>query len=149
MMYDCEIFVNEVRFVDNMKLQKDNHIVYIFKQKYNNLEYMFYDCTLLTSINLSNFNTNNVTYMNSMFYNCSSLSSINLENFNTNNVTDIHSMFEGCSSLTSLNIDNFNCEKIKKIEQIKDMFKDCKSLKIENVSYKYLNIRNQLLIDLK
>ena len=40
--YDCEIFVNEVRFVDSMR--KDNHIVYIFKQKYNNLEYMFYDC---------------------------------------------------------------------------------------------------------
>ena len=55
------------------------------------------------------------------------LTSINLSNFNTNNVTDIHSMFEGCSSLTSLNIDNFNCEKIKKIEQIKDMFKDCKA----------------------
>ena len=25
--FDCEIFVNEVRFVDNMRLQKDNHII--------------------------------------------------------------------------------------------------------------------------
>ena len=39
--FDCEIFVNEVRFVDNMRLKKDNHIIYIFKQKYNNLNNMF------------------------------------------------------------------------------------------------------------
>ena len=69
--FDCEIFVNEVRFVDNMRLKKDNHIIYIFKQKYNNLENMFRNCSLLTSINLSNFNTNNVTNMGSMFALCS------------------------------------------------------------------------------
>ena len=39
--FDCEIFVNEIRFVDNMKLKKDNHIIYIFKQKYKNLQNMF------------------------------------------------------------------------------------------------------------
>ena len=31
--FDCEIFVNEVRFENNMRLKKDNYIVYIFKQK--------------------------------------------------------------------------------------------------------------------
>ena len=57
--FDCDILVNDVRFVDNMKLQKDNHIVYIFKQKYNNLYGMFYNCSSLSSINLSNSKTNN------------------------------------------------------------------------------------------
>ena len=32
---------------------------------------MFYGCSSLKEINLSNFNTNNVTYMNHMFSGCS------------------------------------------------------------------------------
>ena len=46
-------------------------------------------CSSLTSLNLSNFNTNNVTNMSYMFNKCSSLTSLNLSNFNTNNVYDI------------------------------------------------------------
>ena len=61
--FDCEIFVNETRLAYKMKLKKDNHIIYIFKKKYNNLECMFKNCSLLTSINLSNFNSNNVNNM--------------------------------------------------------------------------------------
>ena len=30
--FDCEIFVNEIRFTNNIKLKKDNHIIYIFKK---------------------------------------------------------------------------------------------------------------------
>ena len=56
---------------------------------------MFYDCSSLTSLNLSNFNTNNVTNMSHMFFKCSSLTSLNLSNFNTNNVTDMSHMFSG------------------------------------------------------
>ena len=47
---------------------------------------MFASCSSLKELNLSNFNTNNVTNMNSMFYYCSSLKELNLSNFNTNNV---------------------------------------------------------------
>ena len=78
--FDCEIFINECRFKESMKLKKDNQIIYIFKDKYNSLNNMFYGCTLLSSINLSNFDTTNVTEMNNMFYACCSLNSINLSN---------------------------------------------------------------------
>ena len=71
--YDCEIFVNENRLADNMILKKDNYIIYILKQKYDNLQNMFNGCSLLTSINLTNLNTNKVTTTEQMFYNCSSL----------------------------------------------------------------------------
>ena len=54
---------------------------------------MFYKCNKLLSIDLSNFNTNNVTNMSDMFRNCSSLTSLNLSNFNTNNVTNMSFMF--------------------------------------------------------
>ena len=56
---------------------------------------MFSNCSSLTSLNLSNFNTNNVNDMNSMFSFCSSLTSLNLSNFNTNNVNDMNSIFKG------------------------------------------------------
>ena len=42
--------------------------------------------------------------MNSMFYECSSLTSLNLSNFNTNNVEDMREMFDGCSSLKKENV---------------------------------------------
>ena len=56
---------------------------------------MFCDCNKLTSLNLSNFNTNNVNNMSYMFSFCSSLTSLNLSNFNTNNVKDMINMFSG------------------------------------------------------
>ena len=34
---------------------------------------MFCDCSTLTKINLSNFNTNNATHMNDMFCGCTSI----------------------------------------------------------------------------
>ena len=39
-----------------------------------------------------------------MFKRCSSLKDINLSNFNTNNVTDMSRMFIGCEKLTKNNI---------------------------------------------
>ena len=63
---------------------------------------MFYNCSSLTSLNVSNFNTDNVKDMSFMFSSCSSLSSLNLSNFNTNNVNKMWCMFAGCSSLNSL-----------------------------------------------
>ena len=50
---------------------------------------MFSGCSSLKELNLSNFNTNNVTDMSWMFFKCSSLKELNISNFNTNNVTNI------------------------------------------------------------
>ena len=47
---------------------------------------------------------NYLTNTNSMFYQCKSLTKIDLSNFNTKNVTDMYSMFAGCSSLRKENI---------------------------------------------
>ena len=43
-------------------------IEYSFKKNIKNLAYMFYGCCSLTNIDLSNFNTQNVTNMSFMFY---------------------------------------------------------------------------------
>ena len=55
---------------------------------------MFFQCKSLKQLNLSNFNTYNVTNMHCMPYECSSLNEINLSNFNTNNIIDMCCMFE-------------------------------------------------------
>jgi len=59
---------------------------------------MFSGCSSLKELNLSNFNTNNVTDMRSMFSGCSSLKELNLSNFNNNNVNDMTDMFYECSN---------------------------------------------------
>ena len=89
---------------------------------------MFQSCSSLTSLNLSNFNTNNVQDMSFMFNKCSSLTSLNLSNFNTNNVQDMSYMFNQCSSLTSLNLSNFKTDKTgSDIDNIfKKINKNCK-----------------------
>ena len=44
---------------------------------------MFSNCRNLQSIDLSSFNTQNVTNMSYMFHNCKNLQSIDLSSFNT------------------------------------------------------------------
>ena len=57
------------------------------------MSYMFYECNSLPRIDLSNFNTQNITNMSYMFYNCNSLKTIDLSNFNAQNVTNMSSVF--------------------------------------------------------
>ncbi len=79
----------------------------------------------LTSLNLSNFNTANVTNMKMMFDSCSSITSLDLSSFNTTNVTTMSGMFSGCSSLTSLDLSCFNTAKVTDMTFI---FHNCTSL---------------------
>jgi len=65
---------------------------------------MFAYCHSLTNINLTNFNTKNVTDMSCMFAGCSSLTNIDLSNFNTQNVKNMSMMFAGCIFLKKENI---------------------------------------------
>ncbi|MBP5464820.1 MAG: BspA family leucine-rich repeat surface protein, partial [Treponema sp.] len=65
--------------------------------------FMFNICKGLTSIDVSGFDTSNVTSMKAMFGSCSGLTSITgLSGFNTSKVESMESMFNGCTVLTSL-----------------------------------------------
>ena len=63
--------------------ETDNFVDLIWNNSINDCRHMFNGCKDITEIDLSNFNTSLVQYMNGMFYNCYSLSSLNLSNFNT------------------------------------------------------------------
>ena len=118
----CELYLNEEKISFTFKKKFENKSIYILKikckQLLNNINCMFYECSSLTSLNLSNFNTNNVIDMCAMFQLCSSLTSLNLSNFNTNNVTNMCAMFQLCSSLTSLNLSNFNTNNITDMSEM-------------------------------
>ena len=58
---------------------------------------LFNKCFLLKEIDLSNFETTKVTYMNHMFNECTSLKEVNISNFDFINIIDMHAMFFGCS----------------------------------------------------
>ncbi len=88
---------------------------------------MFYDCSVLTSLDVSNFNTSKVTGLNKMFYDCYALTSLDVSNFDVTSVTDFTSMFSGCKVLTSIycNDDWQNAT----VQKSGDMFFVCYKLK--------------------
>ena len=86
------------------------------------MNYTFYNCSSLISLDLPNFNTSNVTSMNHMFYNCSSLISLNLANFDTSKVIRMEYMFYGCYNLNYINLQNFNEIELTNSSRFKNMF---------------------------
>jgi surface protein len=76
---------------------------------------MFAGCSGLTSLDLSGFDTSEVTTMANMFGGCSGLTSIDLSEFDTSNVENMESMFYICSSLKEIKgIENWDCSKVAK-----------------------------------
>ena len=86
---------------------------------------MFNGCSSLASIDLSSFDTSKVTNMSYMFNGCSSLASIDLSGFDTSQVTNMYIMFYRCSSLTSLDLSSFDTSKVT---EMSNMFSGCSSL---------------------
>ena len=83
-----------------------------------NMNHMFYIMSSLTSLNLSNFDTSQVTDMRSMFSGMVSLTTLDLSNFDTSQVTDMSSMFRGISSLATLDLSNFNTSRVTDMEEM-------------------------------
>ena len=102
---------------------------------------MFLNCTNLQTLDLSSFDTSNVTSMYGMF--CMWDTNINYfptnnllnitfgPNFNTSNVTDMQSMFAGLSELKELDVSNFNTSNVTTMYH---MFYGCQSLETLDVS---------------
>ena len=73
----------------------------------------FYGMTNLQSITgMSYLNTSEVIYMNWMFLECSKLTSVDVSHFNTSKVISMYSMFNSCTGLTSLDLSSFNTSKV-------------------------------------
>ena len=86
---------------------------------------MFYNCSNITEIDLSNFDFSNIIDMSHIFSECTSLKRIEFGDINTQNVVDMSYMFYNCTSLDSLELSGFH---ISKVENMEYMFFNCISL---------------------
>lgn len=83
--------------------------------KYTNEAYLY---KLISSIDVSSFDTSSVTRMKNMFNNFSGLTSLDLRSFYTSNVTDMSFMFNNCLSLQSLDLSSFDTSKVTSMNKI-------------------------------
>ena len=128
-IFDGCINLEEINFNNNF-----------ITDKVTDMSRMFFECSSLTKLDLSNFNTGNVINMEGMFEGCSSLKELNLTNFNTENVTSMYRMFFNCSSLVKLNLNSFNTDKVSDMSW---MFHGCSSLKELNIdNFNFSNVKN-------
>ena len=87
---------------------------------------MFYLCERLEFLDLSNFNTSNVTDMAGMFGHCYKLPSLDVSNFDTSNVVKMDHMFLNCDVLKTVYVGTgWNTNKV---EESEGMFWGCTSL---------------------
>lgn len=86
---------------------------------------MFEGCSSLTSLDVSGWDTGNVTNMKAMFADCSSLKKLDINGFNTGNVFYMSCMFESCSSLASLDMSGWDIGNVVSLDQA---FFGCNSL---------------------
>ena len=110
---ECEIEINgkliPFNYFHNFKEQGKYMIKYSFKNYLNNTCSLFDECKYLTILDLSNFNTSNVTDMGWMFNECHKLKEIKgINKFITNKVSNMREMFQRCYELEYLYLYNFD-----------------------------------------
>jgi surface protein len=87
---------------------------------------LFKNYASIISINLSQFDTSDITDMSEMFSGCSNLESIYFgDSFNTSNVKKMDYMFNGCTQLIYLNLSRFD---IRNVVSLEGMFLNDESL---------------------
>ena len=115
---------NYIFDINNLRKKK-----YQFKIYFSNIieHIYFFCCHNFCSVDLTYFDTSNITNMQGMFANCSELKEIKgLNKFNTSKVTDMSAMFEKSGKLISLDLTNFDTSNVTDMD---NMFNCCYELK--------------------
>lgn len=141
--YNCNLSV--IEGIKNLKTDKVTNMGSMFRMcgltsldlstfdtsNVTDMSFMFAMSFSLTDINVSSFDTRKVTTMEGMFMRCYFLPTLDLSSFNPCNVTDMSQMFSGCERLKSLDLSNFYTGSATNMWQ---MFASCQSLTSLDVS---------------
>ena len=100
---------------------------YMFYSRYNSREIRG-----ILEIDLSNFDTSQVTNMYGMFYDMSNLTMLDISSFNTSKVTDMSGMFAGLLDLTTLNVSHFDTSKVMSMESMFSFMSNLTTLNLSN-----------------
>ena len=132
---NVELFIDDIKYNYQKYFNPEKERIYtikiLFKLKMKDCSKIFYRCKNLIEINLSSFDTEEVTNMTDMFYGCNKLISLELSSLNTKNVKYMEGMFMCCDSLSNLNLSSFDTEKV---DGIGNMFNGCCNLPELNLS---------------
>ena len=102
-----------------------------------NMSSMFAGASKLTSLDVSGFDTSNVTNMSCMF--CmyfdykGKIENIDVSHFDTSNVTDMSSMFTGMKSLSSLDLSSFDTSKVTNMSSMFKGMSELTSIDLSNI----------------
>ena len=97
-----------------------------------NMSQMFARMSNLTTLDLSNFDTSKVTNMSYMFGNMYNLTTINLSSFDTSQVTDMSGMFFEISNLTTLDLSSFDTSQVTNMSSMFSGMRDLATLNLSN-----------------
>ena len=103
---------------------------------------MFESCIDLEKITLGNINTSSVGSMDMLFCDCNILTTIDLSNFDTSNAKSMMYMFSSCTNLKFLDLSNFDTSNVN---NIRNMFNNCNSLFYLNL--KSFNFVNSIILN--
>ena len=84
---------------------------FILTNKNNSLHGIFSGCHSLITLDVSNFDTSNVTDMSYAFY-TNNLIELDLSDWDTSNVTNMNHILYSCQNLKTLNISNWNLDNV-------------------------------------
>ena len=94
----------------------------------------------VAELDVSKWNTENVTNMNSMFYGCSELTELDLGNWDVSKVTTMGHMFGDCAQLVDLNLYGWDTSSLVCLDAF---LNDCNALVTVNVStFKTHNVKD-------
>lgn len=100
--------ITSVKFSDNLDI---TNLV--------NTSNMFSSCSKLISVDFGQcFTTNNIIKIDGMFQNCYKLQYVNLSKFNTEQVTDMFWAFYNCQKIQSLDLSYFDIRNVTRIEKM-------------------------------
>ena len=129
---NTELYINDKKYKFKKYFKPDKEGIYkirlVFNIKIKDCSYMFYNCNYIRYINLSFFDTKEVTSMKKMFTGCTSINSLtDISKWDTRNVVNMSFMFSCCLGLESL--PDISIWETKNVNDMSYMFCDCHYLK--------------------
>ena len=95
------------------------------------MKWMFYGCHELRELDVSSFDTSEVTIMQAMFRGCHKLKELDVSNFETSKVKNFAQMFHACFAIEYLDVSNFDTSRA---DNMGSMFGACSVLRYVDVS---------------
>ena len=143
---NTELYINNIKHKYKKYFKPEKEGIYNIVLKLNiqirDCTFMFSDCNNIIDIDLSTFDTTQVTKMGGMFCGCNKLKNLDLSSFDTKNVIHMEGMFARCNNLKNIDLSSFD---IKNDTDTKYMFYSCNNLeKILINENSFIKLKNQL-----